>query len=220
MAIPGYQADIAEVSAILAIGALALLAGHRWGILIVAAADLLLIGHVWPVAAFADRPEPYARIAACTAMLGALPGLLVFSRTLPHTVSLLLGPRLARARGAGTALCSAAALIFLTSPAISRMMAPAQPTAVAVATTAGPSGGKTPARHVAASAGPVTPVVHAIPDDGASLAASVVDTPVLAPTVEPPLLDPIAADAPDLDEDEDEGELAVDAVSGADPAAP
>jgi hypothetical protein len=223
MAIPGYHADIAEVSAILAVGALALLAGHRWGLLIVAAADLLLLGYVWPVLAFGDRPESWARLAAGTAVLGALPGLLVFSRTLPHTLDLLAGRRLERLRPAGAALGSLAALLWLSAPAISHLRTPtAQAPAIAAtspAPAASPPAAAPPVTTASAPPAPTQPAPSAA-DLGAAetVAASVVEGPAEAAPMpaDDRLLEDDATDA-DAEEDDD---LWLDAVSGADPALP
>jgi hypothetical protein len=49
MALPGPSGDITGFSSVLVVGAIALLAGHAWGILVIAAAELLIVGKAWPI---------------------------------------------------------------------------------------------------------------------------------------------------------------------------
>jgi hypothetical protein len=113
IALPTGSGPSPEVSAVLAVGALALLAGHAWGLLIVAAADLILVGALWPLLAFGD-PSRSVTVAAAIALAGALPGLVVFTRTLPGTVELVLGdrPRFRAHAVAATGILAAVSLVL------------------------------------------------------------------------------------------------------------
>src|SRR5688500_17393822 len=51
LAIPGPAGEITGIASVLAVGAIAVLAEHAWGLLLVAIADVLLVGKVWPALA-------------------------------------------------------------------------------------------------------------------------------------------------------------------------
>jgi hypothetical protein len=110
-------AQTAEIASILAMGALALLAGHDWGLPVVTLAEVVLLGRLCPVIVYDWPPTPAVQVATYTALLGALPGLVLLRRGLPHAVELLLGPRCApRARTAGVALGAALSGLGLIAP--------------------------------------------------------------------------------------------------------
>jgi len=99
------------------VGALALLAGHAWGLLVVALADALLIGSLWPVLAFPEAQSPTTVSLATFALLAALPGLLQLGRTVPKTVEVVMGRRASnRTRSAGVACCSVLIAVWLALP--------------------------------------------------------------------------------------------------------
>jgi hypothetical protein len=88
----GHDAQmVPEIASVLAVGAIALLAGHRWAVAIVVVADVLLFGAVWPLAVWARPPSAYAQVIASLALVGALPGLALLRRSLRPTVDLLVG---------------------------------------------------------------------------------------------------------------------------------
>ena len=89
LALPTTSGYSPEIAAVLAVGSLAFLAGHAWGLLVVALADVMLLGKLWPLLFHRDPAESGAVIAI--ALAGALPGLLILSRTLPRTVDIVLG---------------------------------------------------------------------------------------------------------------------------------
>lgn len=68
-----------EVAAVLAVGATALLAGHRWAIAVVVLAELLLVPTVWP-RAFLPPNDSAARFAALGSLVAIFPGLLARRR--------------------------------------------------------------------------------------------------------------------------------------------
>lgn len=69
------HANSPEIAAALAIGALATLAGFRWGVGIVVLAEIFLVAAVWPLAILARPPSVPAQIAVAIACVGAGPGL-------------------------------------------------------------------------------------------------------------------------------------------------
>jgi hypothetical protein len=114
IALPTGSGPSPEAAAALAVGSLALLAGHAWGLLIVALADLLIVGAVWPLLVFGGRPSSIV-VAAAIALAGALPGLVLLGRTLPGTVELVLGENV-RWRSAGVAVSGVLCLVSLVLP--------------------------------------------------------------------------------------------------------
>lgn len=64
-----------EIAAVLAIGAVAALAGYRWGLGIVVLAEVFLVAAVWPLAFLAKPPSIPALVAVTISCLGAGPGL-------------------------------------------------------------------------------------------------------------------------------------------------
>jgi hypothetical protein len=116
MTLPTSAGYTPEIASVLAVGSIAVLAGHAWGLLIVALADVLLIGKVWPVALLAAGDPQWAGIAA---LVGALPGLLVLSRTLPRTVEVVLGRADSPWRSLGIASSTLGVGISLLTPMFS-----------------------------------------------------------------------------------------------------
>jgi hypothetical protein len=68
-----------EVSAVLAVSAVALLAGQRWAIALVVLAELLLLPTMWPRAFLADA-ELTTRIAAVASLAAIVPGVIAMRR--------------------------------------------------------------------------------------------------------------------------------------------
>jgi hypothetical protein len=68
-----------EVASVLAVSAIALLAGHRWAIGLVVIAELLLLPGLWP-RLFIEPPDIPARIAVAAACLSVVPGMLALRR--------------------------------------------------------------------------------------------------------------------------------------------
>lgn len=114
MALPTGSGYGPEVASVLAVSSLALLAGHAWGLLIVALADVLLIGTVWPVVAFESSAAH--TITGAVALAGAAPGLLVLGRTLPRLVELVLGRADSRWRGVSVFGSHALVSVWLVLP--------------------------------------------------------------------------------------------------------
>ena len=113
MAIPGPATEITGVATILALGALALLAGHNWGAVVIAAADVVLAAKLWPVVLLASPPS----IAASIALALTVPGMVLFAVTLPNIVEATFGTaaaRLGRMREFGVASAASAYLVLPT----------------------------------------------------------------------------------------------------------
>lgn len=88
LVLPGPANEATGVASVLALGSLALLAGHQWGAVVVSVADLALVGKLWPAVFLnADAPELFATIAFAL----AIPGLILFAVTLPTTAETILG---------------------------------------------------------------------------------------------------------------------------------
>lgn len=110
-------AQTAEIASILAIGALALLAGHGWGLPVVTVVEVVLLGRLWPLFVYDWPPAPAVQIATYTALLGALPGLVLLRHGLPRAVELILGTRCApRVRALGVGLGAALSGLGLVLP--------------------------------------------------------------------------------------------------------
>lgn len=119
MAAPGPSGDITGFAAVLAVGAIALLAGHAWGILVVAASEVLILGKAWPIVSNAitsDAVSSWAGISAITATLTALPGLVLFIVTLPYMVEVIIGAKDSRIQRPVELASSMAAGFWLLQP--------------------------------------------------------------------------------------------------------
>ncbi len=117
LALPGSTGDLAAVASVLAVGALALLAGHTWGLLVVAVADVMLLGQVWPMLAF--ESDGATQLAAATALVSALPGLALLGIAFPALVSVIFGEQTSdRVRSAGVATCAIGAALAVVLPAL------------------------------------------------------------------------------------------------------
>lgn len=112
--------EASGIAAVLALGSLALLAGHAWGLPVVVAADVVLLGKVWPLVVYQEWPPGLAvQVAACAALAGALPGLVALPRTLPGAVDLLAGRRPAPAlRALAVGVSFVLAVGWLALPAV------------------------------------------------------------------------------------------------------
>lgn len=101
-----------EIAAVLAIGALASLAGFRWGVGIVVLAEIFLVAAVWPLAILARPPSVPAQIAVAIACLGAGPGLWRLRGGAADVIALVGIACERRRRVAGHGLLIAAAAIL------------------------------------------------------------------------------------------------------------
>jgi hypothetical protein len=76
-----------EVSAVLALSSVALLAGHRWAVALVVISELLLIPGLWP-RLLVQPPDIAARIAILASCASAIPGLLALRRAAAALVTI------------------------------------------------------------------------------------------------------------------------------------
>jgi len=76
-----------EVTSVLAVSAVALLAGHRWAVALVVVAELLLLPGLWP-RLLVQPPDVAARIAILASCLSAVPGVLALRRAAAALVSI------------------------------------------------------------------------------------------------------------------------------------
>jgi hypothetical protein len=82
------HASSPESAAALAVGAIALATGHRWGLPIVVIAEVLLVAKLWPAAFLHQPPSVPAQIAVAIAFAGALPGVPAIGRAAPSLLDL------------------------------------------------------------------------------------------------------------------------------------
>lgn len=119
MALPGPAGDITGFSSVLFVGAIALLAGHAWGILVIAAAELLIVGKSWPIVTEVITNGDLTSLAGATSivtMVAALPGLVLFVFTLPFMVEVIVGEKDSRAQRPAEVLSCVAAVAWLAMP--------------------------------------------------------------------------------------------------------
>lgn len=105
-----------ELAATLAIGSIALLAGHRWGLAVMVVAEIFLIGAVWPQAVLARPPSLAAQIAVGVSVIGTVPGLLALGRAAAELVELVGARRTRRATRFAHVALAAIALVVWTLP--------------------------------------------------------------------------------------------------------
>jgi hypothetical protein len=109
-------AETPEIASVLAVVAVALLAGQRWALPIVVLADVALIGALWPRAFIHDPPSTEAQIGVILGLAGALPGIVSFGRAAPALAELVLGRATQRGRSVSMALLVALSAIWLAAP--------------------------------------------------------------------------------------------------------
>lgn len=105
-----------ELAATLAIGSIALLAGHRWGLAVMVVAEIFLIGAVWPLAFLAQPPSVPAQVAVGVSVAGALPGLFALGRAAAELVELVGARRTRRATRVTQAFLAVAAVVAWALP--------------------------------------------------------------------------------------------------------
>lgn len=116
IALPGAASQVTGIAVILSVAALAMLAGHRWSLIIIVAAQIMMLGEVWPIAFHPS--STWVGAAAMIATLSALPGLVLLRKTVPTTVELFAGERSGRVNTAAYRVCSVAAGVWVLVPAI------------------------------------------------------------------------------------------------------
>jgi|SoiMethySBSTD1v2_1073268.scaffolds.fasta_scaffold204342_3 hypothetical protein len=113
--VPGATTSTAAGAALLAVGAIALLAGHAWGLLVSIPSHVTLVGRVWPSLTVSSDGSPATAAAVAVVLVTALPALALTAVVLPqisrHVVGDSASPRVHAAVVAVSALGLAAALI-------------------------------------------------------------------------------------------------------------
>jgi|GEM_PF-4314548 len=117
IALPGSASQVTGIAVVLAVAALAMLAGHRWSLIITVAAQIMMLGEVWPIAFHPS--STWVGAAAMVATLTALPGLVLLRKTVPTMVELFAGQRSGRVNTTTYRLCSIAAGVWLLAPVLS-----------------------------------------------------------------------------------------------------
>lgn len=90
LAVPGQVGERAGIASILALGALASIAGNRWGLPVVLAASAALGGNVLPIvidSSTSGRPLLYASVA----LVAVLPGVAALLMSIPTLLQALTG---------------------------------------------------------------------------------------------------------------------------------
>jgi hypothetical protein len=105
-----------EIASVLAIAAVAVLAGHRWGVAILVLADVALVGALWPRAFLQDPPSTLAQLGVALGLAGALPGAVMLRRMTPALALLVLGEESARGRAVSAALVPVVAVVWVAAP--------------------------------------------------------------------------------------------------------
>jgi hypothetical protein len=104
-----------EIASILAIAAVALLAGQRWALPVVVLADVALIGALWP-RAVAFPPEQLAQLGVLLGLAGALPGVIALGRAAPGLAEMIFGRVSRRLRHASFAVMLLCAVVWIAAP--------------------------------------------------------------------------------------------------------
>lgn len=117
--VPGQASTTAAGAALLAVGALALLAGHAWGLMVSIPSHVTLVGRVWPALTTGSAQDLAGSSATAAAVaiviVTALPALALTTVVLPQIAEHVLGEERRQAQRvfvAGSALALAAALVL------------------------------------------------------------------------------------------------------------
>ena len=116
--LPAMSGTAAAGAALLVVGALALLAGHAWGLMVSIPAHLTLVGRIWPQLALAgtgSKVDMVHAAASAIVIVTAVPALALAAVVLPQIARHLLPAGTRRTRSlvvAGSAAALAAALIL------------------------------------------------------------------------------------------------------------
>ncbi len=117
LVLPGATSTTAAGAALLAVGALALLAGHPWGLMVSVPSHVTVAGQVFP--ALTAAGTSFSSAAIWIVLVTALPAVALATVVVPAMSRDLLGERRpARAHAAFVALTSGALLAALIVPAL------------------------------------------------------------------------------------------------------
>jgi hypothetical protein len=116
LAVPSASGTSAAGASVLAVGALALLAGHTWGLLVSVPSHVTLVGQLWPT--FLPTHAGPPPVAAAVVLVTALPALALTAIVLPQIANHLLHDRPQRMRHAFVAASALALAASLVAPAV------------------------------------------------------------------------------------------------------
>jgi hypothetical protein len=115
LVIPGAGTGSTPAGAVLlAVGALALLAGHTWGLLVLVPAHIAIAGRLWPQVAIAGTGDALPIAALAIVLVTMIPTVALSAMAMPGIVATLFPEQSPRRRSllvAAGALCLAAALV-------------------------------------------------------------------------------------------------------------
>lgn len=120
LCIPGAATNATAAATVLAVGALALLAGHTWGLIVVVSSHLSLVGRLWPALALhaPGQVPPGGDLgtgAIAVVLVTALPTLALAALLLPRAADIVLADQSPRTRSwcvTGGAVVLAASLVL------------------------------------------------------------------------------------------------------------
>jgi hypothetical protein len=105
-----------EIASIVAVAAIALLAGQRWAMPLLVLADIALCGALWPRAFFQDPPSRAAQLGVLLGIAGALPGVISIGRASVPLAELVLGRVSGRTRELSRYGLFAIAMVWIAMP--------------------------------------------------------------------------------------------------------
>ncbi len=115
--LPGQVGETAGIASILGLGALALAAGHRWGLWVVLLADIAMVGNAWPIVNSFSTFDRHWWLAS-GALAAALPGALFMTRRLPSAASSLVGARSRQSRRFASVFASVGLAVWVAAPTL------------------------------------------------------------------------------------------------------
>jgi hypothetical protein len=118
--VPGATSTTAAGATLLAVGAIALLAGHAWGLLVSIPSHVTLVGRVWPALTLSSVDgSPGTAAAVAVVLVTALPALALLAVVLPQIARHVVGEEASpRAHAAFVAVSAVALALAVILPAI------------------------------------------------------------------------------------------------------
>ena len=118
MLLPAMSGTAAAGAALLAVGAIALLAGNAWGLMVSIPAHLTLVGRIWPQLAMAGGKVGAVHAAASAIVIvTAVPAIVLAAVVLPQLARHLVPGGTPRVRSLLVAVAAAALAAALILPA-------------------------------------------------------------------------------------------------------
>jgi hypothetical protein len=124
LALPGTTSPASAEAAMLAVGALALLAGHTWGLLVALSSHVPLVGRVWPALTHLQMPGSAGSDGAVTAgavavvLVTAVPVVILSMVLFPKLVAHVVPGASPRTHAVATAIVAIALGASLVLPAV------------------------------------------------------------------------------------------------------